>query len=241
MSDTDANAGSTQDPNTDKTDGDQQQQDKNNAPNNDDNMADLWQDPVDETKKPQQTQQSQNIQQQQVDSGAVFDKHIAGLKLTDGIDLTEISNDLNQGNTGSLEKVFEKLTANVYRQSMMDASRIIDKKVQEGVDKAIQQSTNAVHGNMAVDRMQAAMPFTKDPAISPVASAVLSQLIKKGKSVEDAVIGVRKFFQNTAKISAKELGIKRPPSARPGGQQFNNNSVDDDDDTEIDWMDTLNV
>jgi len=241
MSDQTANAGSNDQTDANAGDKGQQQQNGNNDKDNGDNLDDLWQDPQDKegekTVEPQQQQQ-----QQQDDPNKVFDEHIKKLNLANGVNLDEISNELNQGNTESLNKALGTLASNVYRQAMIDTSKIIDKKVQEGVDKAIKQSTNAVQGNMAVDKMQATLQFTKNPAINPVATAVLSQLIKKGKSVDEAIAGVKVFFKQTATISAKELGLRNPPRDRPGGKQFNpSNIMTDDDDEEIDWMDTLNI
>ena len=81
--------------------------------------------------------------------------------------------------------------------------------------------------------MQAVLSFTKQPAINPVATAVLAQLIKKGKSVEDAIIGVKAFFKQTALISGKELGVNTAPRSRPGQQPFNNNAIDTDEEEEV--------
>lgn len=232
-----------QDQNQNAESGQQQQQGGDNNQNNDDNFNDLWDNPSDnQDGNNQQSQQSgqQQQQQQDADPNKTFDTYIASLNLSEGIDVAAISGELNNGQTEGLNNAFSTVARNVYRQAMIDVNKIIDKKVESGVSKAIQQSTNAVQGNMAVDRMQASLSFTKDPAINPIATAVLSQLIKKGKSVDDAILGVRNFFTKTANISAKELGINQPPRGRPGNQQFNNN-VDNDDDGEMDWLETLNV
>ncbi len=243
MTDQSANAGSEQtgDQTTDETG--KKVETKDNNKNNDDNLETLWDNPVEDTSKtvaPDPNLPAQQ-QQQQPDANEAFNEHIKSLDLVSGLDLSEISTELNQGNTEALNKAFTHMASNIYRQSMINASKIIDKKVQEGVDKAVKSSANAVQGNMAVDKMQAALSFTKQPAISPVATAVLAQLIKKGKSVDDAINGVRTFFKQTAHISAKELGLNQPPRSRPGQQPFNNNIIDTDEEAETDWMETLNI
>lgn len=245
MSDQTANAGTDDAGNKGTENPDEQNKNKDNKQNNDDNLETLWDNPDDNKSsddKPGQIDQNlQQQPQQQVDPSVAFNAHIESLNLLDGLNLDEISTELNQGKTDGLNKAFGHMAANIYRQSMIDASKIIDKKVQEGVDKAIKSSTNAVQGNMAVDKMQVALSFTKQPAISPVATAVLAQLIKKGKSVDDAINGVRTFFKQTAQISAKELGLNAAPRARPGNKTFNSNIIENDEEAEVDWMDTLNI
>ncbi len=218
--------------------------DQNNQQNNDDNFEQIWQNPTDDTGGQQQQQQQQPLQQptEPVDSNKVFNEYIEKLELTKSVDLAEVSEQLNQGNTESLGNALKTVAAQTYRQAMVDMSKIIDQKVKSGVEAAVQQSSNAVQGNMAVTQMNTALAFTKNPAIAPVAGAVLSQLIKKGKSVDDAVDGVRKFFQNTSKISAKELGMQNPPRGRPGNQSFNGTGdLGNDDENEIDWLETMGV
>lgn len=235
------NTSQTQDGQTDPN-SQQQQQNQNNSQNNDDNFDDMWQDPDSnkaQTTTPQDGQQQQ--QQQTPNVNEVFDTYIQELDLTKGIDLAKVSEELNQGNTESLGKAFSEIAAKTYRQAMLDMSKVIDQKVQAGVTAAVQQSSNAVHGNLAVKQMNTTLEFTKNPAIAPIANAALSQLIKKGKSVDDAVEGVRRFFQNTSKISAKELGLQNPPRGRPGNQPFSGPNEITDDDDDGDWMETLGV
>lgn len=246
MSDTaGTDTGSNQDQNGDDNTGqqqgqkDQQGQKKDNGDNNSDNFDNLWQDPTDETKdkNKQTTQESEK----KPDPTEVFDEYIKGLDLASGLDMAKISGDLNQGNTESLDNAFSTIASNTYRQAMVDMSKVIDQKVEAGVAKAVQQSSNASQSDMAVKQMNAELKFTKSPVIAPVASAVLAQLIKKGKSTEDAVNGVREFFKQTSQLSAKELGRQNPPQSRPGNQRFDNPVNSDDAENEVDWMETLGV
>ena len=223
----------------------QQQKGENNGQNNDDKFEDLWQD-TDSNKDKTQQQQTQQTQQpgsqQAPDADKAFSTYIEGLDLSKDIDLAKVSEDLNQGNTESLGKAFSSIAAKTYRQAMIDMNKIIDQKVTAGVEAAVSQSSNAAQGTQAVRQMNTLLDFTKNPAIAPVAGAVLAQLMKKGKSVDDAVEGVRKFFQNTSKISAKALGLQNPPRGRPGNQPFSNvGDTGGDDDDETDWLETLGV
>lgn len=248
MSDTTgANTGSSQGQNNgdntgqtqDGQKGQQGQKGQNNGDNNGDNFDDLWQDPNVETldKNKQTTQEPEK----KPDPTEVFDEYIKGLDLASGLDMAKISGDLNQGNTESLDNAFSTIASNTYRQAMVDMSKVIDQKVEAGVAKAVQQSSNASQSDMAVKHMNTELNFTKNPVIAPVASAVLAQLIKKGKSTEDAVNGVREFFKQTSQLSAKELGRQNPPHSRPGNQRFDNPVNSDDAENEIDWMETLGV
>lgn len=245
MSDQSANAGSSEE-NTDDQQKQKDQTGESNQQNNDDNFEDLWHDPDEssgQTQQPKQTQQTQQAgPEQKPDADEAFNTYIKGLDLTKGIDLAKVSEELNQGNTDSLGNAFSAIAAKTYRQAMVDMSKIIDQKVAAGVKAAVTQSSTVAQGDMAVRHMNDALDFTKNPAIAPVAGAVLAQLIKKGKSTEDAVEGVRKFFQNTSKISAKALGLQRPPQGRPGNQPFSGaGNITDDEDAEVDWIETLGV
>jgi len=226
----------------------QQQQTEDNAQNNADNFEEIWHDPTDDagsqqTQQTPQDQQSGQQQQQAPNADEAFNTYIEGLELTKDVDLNSISEELNQGKTEGLGKAFSAIATKTYRQAMVDMSRVIDQKVNAGIEKAVLQSSNAAQGNQAVRQMNTTLNFTKNPAVAPIANAALAQLIKKGKSVEDAVEGVRTFFQKTSKLSAKELGLQNPPRGRPGNQSFNGagDIADDGDDDEIDWLETLGV
>ncbi len=243
MSDTGAGTGSGE-PDAGKQEAGEKEGEKNNEENNDDNFSKIWENPTDADAGQQQQLQQQTQQVQQApakSSEEVFGTYIEKLELTKDIDLGKISEELNQGNTEGLGTALKAVAAQTYRQAMVDMSKVIDQKVTAGVKAAVQQSSSAVQGNMAVTQMNTALAFTKNPAIAPVAGAVLSQLIKKGKTVDDAVEGVRKFFQNTSKISAKELGLQHAPNQRPGNQSFNGAGDLGDDDEEIDWLETMGV
>ena len=214
---------------------------QDNNDNNDDILKGLWEDPSEDPNKKRQA--DIDPQQKPVDDPSkTFNTYIESLNLGDGLELATISEELNQGNTDSLNKAFGQVARSVYRQTMIDVNRVMDKKIEQGVAKAVEQSGNAVQGNMAVDKMKGILGFTKDPTISPIASAVLAQLIKKGKSVDEAIVGVEAFFRTTANISAKELNRRNPPQSRPGGKTFQTNNIPEVDDADdVDWMEMLNV
>ena len=241
MSDT-AGAGSSGEEGSTGESGESQQQKKqDNGENNDDILKGLWEDPTEDPNKKRQA--DVDLKQKPADDPSkTFNTYIDGLNLTDGVELAAISEELNQGNTDSLNKAFGQVARSVYRQTMIDVNRVMDKKIEQGVAKAVEQSGNAVQGNMAVDKMKGILGFTKDPTISPIASAVLAQLIKKGKSVDEAIVGVEAFFRTTANISAKELNRRNPPQSRPGGKTFQTNNIPEVDDADdVDWMEMLNV
>lgn len=222
------------------------QQGQNNEPNNGDDFEKIWHNP-DEGQQNLQNQPGQQTQtptqtQTPENADASFNTYIDNLGLTKELDLGVISEELNQGNTEGLGKAFSSVAAKVYRQAMVDMSKVVDQKVAAGIKAAVTQSGNATQGDMAVRQMNTAMQFTTNPAIAPIAQAALSQLIKKGKTVDEAIDGVRSFFQNTSKISAKELGMQNPPRSRPGNQPFQNSGdIAPDGDEEVDWLEMLGV
>lgn len=242
MSDTGTNAGSGEPANADGEKTVENKGQENNVDNNDDNLRDIWQNPSEDIDAGKTPNQSTQTPQQTPDADKTFSTYIDKLGLTKDINLSEISQELNQGNTESLGNAFKSVADKVYRQTMIDVSRLVDQKISKGIEAAVQQSAHATEGNLVVRQMHDALTFTKDPSIAPVAKAALAQLMKKGKSSEEAIDGVRTFFQRMSKLSAKELGLNAPPRNRPGGQPFNPaNAIQDDDDEETDWLETLGV
>ncbi len=256
MSDTGANAGSTDEGGQQQNQQgqqdqsgqqQQQQQKKDNDKDNDDNFETLWQDEnadaggQKQTPQKQAPQQQQQQQQQEPSAEETFGKYITSLNLTKDVDLTKISEELNQGKTEGLGTAFSAIAAQTYRQAMVDMSKVIDQKVAAGIEAAVTKSSNAVHGDMAVRQMNTTLEFTQNPAIAPIANAALAQLIKKGKTVDEAVESVRAFFTKTSQLSAKELKLQNPPRGRPGNQPFNGAGDVGNDEEETDWMDTLGV
>ncbi len=218
------------------------QNNNNNIQDNNDNFDKLWQDEADNTDQGKKSTTQQQTQPENVsDNSTQFNDYIATINFMEGVDLPKIAEELNTGKTDSMQDAFTKVGQNAYKRALADGAKIMDHKISQAVEQAVQKAGVNVNANMAVSTMEQRLGYTKDPAMSPIAKAVLAQLMKKGKSLDDAVQGVDKYFARTAQLLNKN---KNAPHGRPGNRGFNtrdNNNVqsDDGDEEDLDWMELL--
>ncbi len=207
-----------------------------------DPFKDLWEDPKEEgdiskkqTPDPSQQQQQQS---QQRTPQEIFDEHITSQNFLKDIDLEKITSELTAGNTDSLKASFTNLARNVYTSALTNMNTVMDKKIEAGIKKAVEEAKGNIGEDFAVQSMQRKFPFTMKPAIAPIADQVLKQLIKKGKSVDEAIDGVNQYFRQTAQLYAKDL----PPQSRPGSGRFSETPIPDNlIDTDEDVPDFMKI
>ena len=213
---------------------------KSNGESNLEQFANLWQDPVEDKKEPQAKEPAQEPATKE-DGNKQFNDHLATLNFLDGVDLDKVSQDLQSGDTKSLQSVLTTQAQNVYKRALIDSNNLMDQKVSKAVEEAVQKSRTSTHGDMAVRVMEGTLKFTKDSALNPIAKAVLGRLMNQGQDVDEAIGNVKKFFEHTAKISEKELGKQRAPRNAPGGdfKQPPDMSVGDGREEDPDWMSFL--
>jgi hypothetical protein len=200
---------------------------QNNTQNNTPTYANLWDKTETSGVAPAQPQQNPQQQQQPSDPTAAFNAHVESLRLTDGINFQQVANDLAQGNHTSLEAAFKSLGANSYRAGVSDAQRLMNGKIDDAVNKAVNQSTGNYKSDMIVNRMNDSLPFTKAPEIAPIAKAVLTQMISKGKTHDEAIEEVGKFFQHVGNTVNHNT---QAPEGNPGSRNYNNRQT-----TTTDW------
>ena len=168
-----------------------------------------------------------------------FSAYIKDIDFLDGNDITKLTEELQQGNTDSLNKMFSNVGQNVYRRSIMDMNKIVESKVAASVELAVNKATSKVDASQAVSEMHKQLDFTRKAAISPIAQAVLNQFMKQGLSVPDAIDKVKEFYSQVAKTSAKDLNLIVAPSDKPGARGFQNTNApqidDDGNEKEVDW------
>ena len=208
----------------------------NNSDDNVDNFKDLWNNS--KTKETETTPTTTVVQQveQQPSSAEVLETHIKGLDLTNGIDTDAIVKGLAEGDTTVLAGAFAKVSENTYKAILPDVNRLMDSKVKAAVEAAVGQAGANYKGDQLTGAMHTALPFTKDPSMAPIASAVLAKFTEAGKTQDEAIESVRAFFAHAGKLSAKAVGI----AATPNTGQFrdsNNGAIDIGDETpETDWV-----
>lgn len=216
----------------------------NNQNNNMDNNKSIWDNNDNDLENNNQNNQQQNNQNQETRSaGEIFNDHVAGLNLTDGIDLTQLQEDAQAGNTDSLNKAFETVAANVYKASLQQMNTLADTKITAAIEKAVSESTSVMNESTAVKEMQAALPFTSSRDIAPVAEAALKQIMSNGASVQEAVKQVSAFFESTANAVSggnNNQGSPTDGSFNPNTTVNNNsNNQNNNSNQEDTWMNFL--
>lgn len=218
----------------------------NNQNNNMDNNKSIWDNNDNDSGNNNEQNNQQNNQNQDTRTPAeIFDAHVADLDLTSGIDLSQMQEDAQNGNTDSLNKSFETVAANVYKAALQQMNTIADNKITAAIDKAVSESTSVMNETTAVKEMQSALPFTMGKDIAPVAEAALKQLMNNGSSIQDAVKQVSAFFQSTADaVSSNNNNNQGDPSSgnfNPNTTVNNNsnNRQNNNSNQEDTWMDFL--
>jgi len=231
------------DNNNDNNNNNDNDNNNNNQNNNMDNNTSIWDNNANDSENNNQQQQQQNNQNAETRTpNEIFNEHVAGLDLTSGIDLTQLQEDAQNGNTDSLNKAFETVASNVYKASLQQMNTLVDNKITTAIDKAVSESTSVMNESTAVKEMQAALPFTSDKNIAPVAEAALKQIMSNGASVQEAVKQVSAFFQSTADaVSGGNNNSANPTggSFNPNSNVNNNSSNNNNSNQEDTWMDFL--
>lgn len=238
---------------TDSADGTQQTQQtqadtESNPESNIDQASNIWDNSQNPPENPSPgqdfQQQQQNVQQQQQGSTPQeqFAAHIDGLGLTNNVDMAKIQEDMQTGNTDSLSKAFQQVAANTYKATMLQMNELVDSKINKAQSETEKAASDNWNADLAVREMNTKLPFTSDPNISPIATAVLNRFITKGDSVESAIKKTQDFFASTAQ---KINGTSMPPANSPGNSQFSQQNSDNNSNNQTqanshdEWLDVL--
>lgn len=169
------------------------------------------------------SQGNQNVNQQQsLSPDEAMQQHIASLNLNANVDLNAISEELREGKTDALQSAFANISANTYKAAVLNTNRLMESKIAEAVESAVKQSSGTVSANLAEQEMHKLIPLTKNSDVAPIAKAVLTKMMSKSNSVEEAINGVEKFFKaisNEGVAQFKDLPANQPrPGQNPFGQ-----------------------
>lgn len=223
-----------------------------NQPNNEQNYfdpnANIWENAEDgsgggngnsadgqngnQSGQPGQQQQPPNPRNQALEN---LNAHIDGVDF--GLNLTPEQLQAENAHENVQNAISNGLKS-VYRNVLLDVGRIVTQSNEKLSSQIMSQVQGRTSADKAVSFMQDKLPFTKDQNVSPVAEATLTAFLKKGKTVEQAVEGVKQFFAHVHKTSAKDLGIANAPKGMPGSSGFNG-SANEDDGNGIDWTKLL--
>lgn len=200
----------------------------NNTGANANDFAQLWEAKPAEKNvdNPQQPQFQQQVQKD--DPAALLAQHFKNI----GLEIPEMPEGLKEtlGEEGAA--YFQRMAAGMqksYLQAMRDGKQLLEEKFgeTEEVSKRVVDdkfSLEAMRG-----KLNTALPYTTNPAIKPVAESVMRQFMSKGKTVDEAVTGVKEFFnymiENTmefapADLAAKTGGFKKPQMSKTDWEDF---------------------
>ena len=91
----------------------------------------------------------------------------------------------------------------------------------------------------ATNAMQAAMPFTTNPSIAPIAEGVMAQALRREKGdIGKAVKLTQRFFTEMIPITASDLGVRTIPAGSPGADGIRSN-LGDEASSEVNWMEDI--
>jgi len=184
-----------------------------------------------EQQQQDNSQQFQQAQQQPVQKSPdeIMQEHIAGLNLTSNVNIENLTESLNNGDTKPLLSALETAAANAYKASVENISKLMDSKISAAVEKATEQATGNINSNLAVQELHNTLKFTEAPDVAPIAEAIMTKLINDGKSVSDAIKGTNNFFKSVTEVGIDHydsISQQRPGSQNQQGRQ--NNSADDE-------------
>ena len=176
-----------------------------------------------------------------VDHAKAFNEHVAGLNLTEGVDVRGIAALMNgQGEPQAIEEAlttaFNTIGSNVYRANLMTTNKLVDGRVKTAMDDAQTNVTGDIRADLAVQEMHRALPFAADPNVAPIAKAALNQFMGQGKQdLNTAIASVKAYFEQTTGAMTKFFN-KDVPQARNVGGGFvapNNNDGDESGGTDF--------
>ncbi len=206
--------------------------------NNVDPIDGLWENkPAQKTEDNNQTVVVKNEPQEPTPAERL-DSHIAGLNLTDGIDLGQVQADIQNGDTESLHAALQQVASNTYKQAINTSNQLMQNNINQVIETAVSKAVGATQSDAAVKQMETALPFTADPSVAPVAKGILGRFIKNGDDISTAIENTGKYFSKLNQLSTKDLGRQTPPSSSPAGD-FNGSISLEAEGDDIDWLEAL--
>lgn len=113
------------------------------------------------------------------------------------------------------------LVQQAHTKALSGAQTLIRSEVAKAVKEAGETTRSYIAGKEMVEALHTALPFTKDPAIGPVAQSVMQKALDRGASKEQAVEVVKRWsakFVNLADPD-RQVNGNRNGSFRGGSQQ----------------------
>lgn len=216
------------------------QNDGNNQDNFDLNAGNIWEQP-DNSKKNSNPNGNGNGNQQtnngtQPDAMEGFNNYVNKLDFKFALSPESVQKFIQQGDHKGLSDAITASHREVYRQTMLDASKMLNTSIEKAVNSAVEKATGAYKTDKAVDYLNTSIPIAKNPNVAPVAQAAYGAFLKAGKSQEDAVKGVRDFLSSIKSLKNEDLGLPKAPSGSPGNGRLRESGQQSDTEDMVDWL-----
>lgn len=204
-----------------------------NASIDDDTIGSIWKEVVDENSGKKDLTQTPPVGDKP-DPKKQLDDYLASQGL-DPIVLSDV--DKEELKNGNFDNLMLKLSGKIQQahvKGLSSSQTMIEAAVTKAVEKAVGQSRADASGRENLNALHSALPFTKDPAIGPVAQTVMQKFLDRKMSTEDAIKGVKKFFDHTAgKVTGSEVNRNR------SGNYQSARDTNSDGEGRESWLDIL--
>lgn len=240
--DNNVKAGGTDNSNNNNNGGNQQQQqqpgNKDNTTIDDAAVEDIWKDIVRENSGAELKPGDAGYVAPQVDT-RTQEQRVADYLKTQGLEAPTLTpEDQEKAKNGDFSGVLSAM-ATLAQQSHLKAIQssdtLINAKVEAAFKKMEGNTRSLMSGDKALTMLNEKLPFTKDKAIGPVAQTVMQRFIDRNATPEQAIEGVRKWFEHTLK--AADPNYKKPNTNLNGS--FRGDPGQNASDAETNWMDIL--
>ena len=234
-SDSSATGAGTQDVTSREGDVDNRRPGQNNTGNNDDILADLWGstrgESAGERRQENSNQQNSGQNSPNVDPQDQIKRHFESIGLGDFTLSADERQQLVDGNPDAVMNRINERMQNMYIQTMRSINTLLERSVGEAVTRANQNTADQIAAGGFRTRLYDAVPFAKDPIISPVAEGVARKLFERGFSESEVIDGVKEYF---ARISKASGDMEGSPNSNFNGN-YNTRRGND----KIDWLELL--
>ena len=166
-----------------------------------------------------QQQTAQNNGNAGEPAGQAFDNFVKSMDFTAGIDQHQLQKDLQDPETApdAMAAALQSAGANAFKNAMLMMNKVLDKRLEQTKQEAIEGAQGKVNTDQAFNRMFDKLPWTKDESRQSVAKAVLSGFILQGQGVDEAIQNVGKYFEQQTRDLMTHMGMQAPNG---GGFQF---------------------
>lgn len=141
--------------------------------------------------------------------------------------------ELKEGNFDNVMAKLNQKIANAHTKALSSTSVMIKEAVAEAIAQTKNEITSQEAGVRNKAALNAALPWTKDKIVGPIAQTIMQQFLNRGASTEEAIDGVKKYYAHTFKLAGQT-----PVNANRNGN-FGAEPNSEEGDEGNNWVDML--